>query len=280
MCSYHTNKGNVPPKHDCKRNWSGSSKAMESSVALDVIKEVEKENAEVSVLIMDDDATTMARIRDNISHKVTKWSDLNHTKKQLGNGLYSLQHKHKRFSNKCVQFIQKCFSYAVVQNKNQPEQLRKALAQIVPHSFGDHSGCHSWCGFISNPDTYQHKSLPHGKDLCGEDLREDLKNIMAVYINNAEKIAPAASTKDVESFNNSIASKAPKRIHYSASSSLHNRVNCAVAEKNIGTQYVNEVNSKIGVSPGVVFKKFAEKRTTLENEGYNMKIQRNSKGEN
>jgi len=81
MCSYYTSKGNVPPKHDCKRNWSGSSKAMESSVALDVIKEVEKENAEVLVLILDDYATTMARIRDNISHKVTKWSDLNHTKK-------------------------------------------------------------------------------------------------------------------------------------------------------------------------------------------------------
>ena len=87
-----------------------------------------------------------------------------------------------------MQFIKKCFSYAVVQNKNQPEQLREALAQIVPHSFGDHSGCDSWCGFINNPeipDTYQHKSLPHGKDLCGEDL----KNIMAVYINNAEKIS-------------------------------------------------------------------------------------------
>ena len=53
---------------------------MESSVAVDVIKEVEEQNAEVSVLIMDDDTTTMARIIQSISHPVHKWSDLNHTK--------------------------------------------------------------------------------------------------------------------------------------------------------------------------------------------------------
>jgi len=52
-----------------------------------------------------------------------------------------------------------------------------------------------------------------------------------MYINNAEKIASAASTKDEECFNNSIASKAPKRIRYSASKSLHDIVNFAVAEK-------------------------------------------------
>jgi len=49
--------------------------------------------------------------------------------------------------------------------------------------------------------------------------------------------------KGVESFNNVIASKAPKRIHYSGSGSLENRVSCAVAEKNMGTQYVRKINT-------------------------------------
>jgi hypothetical protein len=263
MCSFHTNKGKEPPKHDCRKNWLGSSKAMESSVAVDVIKEVEEQNAKVSVLIMDDDTTTMARIRQSISHPVHKWSDLNHTKKHLGNSLYALQKKHKNFSNKCVQFIQKCFSYAVVQNKNEPDKLKSALCQIVPHAFGDHSHCESWCGYLCNPDTYRHKSLPHGKDLCGKELQEDLNNILSVYVSNAEKIAPAASTKDVESFNNVIASKAPKRIHYSGSSSLENRVSCAVAEKNMGTQYVSKINTLVGVSPGTILKKYAERKDNI-----------------
>jgi len=83
MCSFHTNKGQEPPKHDCRKNWLGSSKAMESSVAVDMIKEVEEQSAEVSVLIIDDHTTTMARIRQSISHPVHKWSDLNHTKHTL-----------------------------------------------------------------------------------------------------------------------------------------------------------------------------------------------------
>ena len=78
MCSYHKNKGHVPPEHDCRKNWTGSSRAMESSVAVEVVREVEKENVEVSALIMDDDCTTMARIRENISHPVIKWSDMKH----------------------------------------------------------------------------------------------------------------------------------------------------------------------------------------------------------
>jgi len=41
------------------------------------------------------------------------------------------------------------------------------------------------------------KSLPHGKDVCGKELQEDLNNILSVYVSNAERIAPAASKKDL-----------------------------------------------------------------------------------
>ena len=32
---------------------------------------------------MDDDVTTMAKVKTAVSHPVTKWSDLNHTKLEL-----------------------------------------------------------------------------------------------------------------------------------------------------------------------------------------------------
>ena len=78
-----------------------------------------------------------------------------------------------------------------------------------------------------------------------------------------KKIAPAVSTKDVESFNNVIASKAQKRIHYSGSSSLENRVSYAVAEKNMGTQYISKINTLVGVSSGTIFKKYAERKDNI-----------------
>jgi len=70
----------------------------------------------------------------------------------------------------------------VVQNKNEPDKLKSALCQIVPHAFGDHSHCESWYGYLCNPETYRHKSLPHGKDLFGKELQEDLYNILSMSL--------------------------------------------------------------------------------------------------
>lgn len=53
------------------------------------------------------------------------------------------------------------------------------------------------------------------------------------------------STQANESINNSIASKAPKRFHYSGSASLNYRVSAAVAQKNIGHTYVSKVDRYI-----------------------------------
>jgi hypothetical protein len=44
--------------------------------------------------------------------------------------------KHKCLTTNVIQYIQKCFSYAVAQNKNNSEGLAKTMNQIVPHAFG------------------------------------------------------------------------------------------------------------------------------------------------
>ncbi|XP_053382773.1 uncharacterized protein LOC128549640 [Mercenaria mercenaria] len=255
-CDYHSVKGNGIPDHNCYRNWGGSSKAMEPDVGGELVKEIEKENIEVETIIMDDDCTTMSRIRKELSHNVVKWSDQNHTVKHLGKSLYALQKKHKILSSMVIKHIQKCFNYALAQNKENVSNFTTALKQLVPHLFGDHDLCGDWCGHRKNPDTY--KGLPYGKPLCGETLRSDLDEVINIFIQNAEKIAPGGSTKDVESFNNMISSKAQKRTHYSGSESLFMRTSCAVAQKNEGCSYVNEINSRSGLSPGRAYQKHAE----------------------
>lgn len=158
-----------------------------------------------------------------------------------------------------IKHIQKCFNYALAQNKGHVANFSSALQQIVPHLFGDHSVCGDWCGYRKNPESYKHHGLPYGRPLSGDSLRADLDTVFSVYIQNASKIAPGGSTKDVESFNNMVASKAPKRSHYSGSASLYHRTSCAVAEKNLGTSYINEVNISLGISPGKLFQEHAEK---------------------
>ena len=135
-------------------------------------------------------------------------------------------------TKKVINWFVKCFSYAVSQNKGNAVAFKQCVASIVPHAFGSYENCGHWCGYQSNPAEYYHKSLPHGEDLTGEVLHEDLSTIFSVLERKAERIAPGGSTKELESFNHMIATKASKSRHYSSSESLATRVGCAVLQKN------------------------------------------------
>lgn len=66
---------------------------MEPDVAASLVKEIESNNVLVNVMTMDEDCTTLSKISNSLSHPVTKWSDLNHTKKHVENNLHNLQKK-------------------------------------------------------------------------------------------------------------------------------------------------------------------------------------------
>ena len=247
-------------EHKCAKNWDGSAKAMESDVGVELIHSVEEKGANVATIIMDDDTTTMAKIRREIDHPVEKWSDSNHTTKHLTNSLYSLQKKHKCLTTSVIGYFKKCFNFALAQTKGNAEAYKSRVEQIVPHAFGEHDSCGDWCGYKKNPTTYKHSTLT--KDMEGGVLREDLEIVFKSFSQNASKIAPGGSTKEVESFNSMVATKAPKRCHFSASGNLLSRVGCAVAQKNMGNSYMNAVNEKLGLSPGRVYEEEAGRRDT------------------
>lgn len=158
----------------------------------------------------------------------------------LGTRLYKLQQQEKKLTSQVIKYLQKCFAYALSQNKGNPEGVRNAILNIVQHAYGEHGECGDWCQFRKDP-TAKYKSLPRGLALEGDSLRLVLNNVFAIYARNAEKLAPFGSTLANESFNNSVASKAPKARHYSGSESLDFRVKAAACQKNIGHSYVSEV---------------------------------------
>ena len=144
-----------------------------------------------------------------------------------------------------IEYLQRCFGYALKQNRDDPEGVRKNLRAIVPHAFGEHTDCNaSWCGSLKDPSNYTHRGLPHGKDLEDQNLRKSLEEIIEVYALNAEKLAPLGSSQANESLNNTIGSKAPKIRHYGSSESNDFRVACAVGQKNLGYSYVSQVGSQ------------------------------------
>lgn len=145
-----------------------------------LLNSCEEKNAVVSVLVGDDDSSTISKVRKNVEHEVEKWSDVVHAKRSFGSSLYSIKKQHKSLTDMVIQYFQRCFGYALKQNKDDEEGVRNGLKSIVPHAYGDHSSCGNWCGYLKNPASYKHRGLPHGKDLTDKSLRQSLEKIIVV----------------------------------------------------------------------------------------------------
>lgn len=258
VCESSKKSGKVAKTHDCRKNHVGSSKSMESDVAVELWTNALNSGTQFSTYVGDDDSTTIADILNKVPYKVEKWSDTIHTKRSLTSRLYNLKDRFKNphcstLSNKVISYYAKCFSYAVTQNAGNPEFLKSSINSIVPHSFGEHSSCNiSWCGFKKCPEGYKHTELPNGKNLHGEPLKNALTNIFSEYATDTvvKKLSPCANSQRNESLNNTIATKNPKTRYYGGSASNDFRVACGVAQRNLGYGYVSAALEILNIEPG------------------------------
>ena len=76
-------KGAQSNPHDCRKNFSGSSKAMESSVCEELFRK-----KQYKVMVTDEDTSSEARIKFQVNPDIEKWSDMNHVVRILGKLLY------------------------------------------------------------------------------------------------------------------------------------------------------------------------------------------------
>ena len=255
-------KNGTQKDHDCRLNWLGSAKSMEADVAVELVKEVESSKCRVSTIIGDDDATTINKIEKNIDYPIVKLSDFNHSKKSVANDLYSLQKKFKILQPKVIRYLTDCFSYAISQNKGDCIGVQKSLVNITPHVFGEHDECGPWCKKKNNPNI-RYNSLPYGKPLEGVELREAINSVFLKHAKHSARLCYKSSSNANESFNRTIAGKAPKSNHFSKSESLDYRISSAVCQKNMGEKYVNLINKDIGLSPGKVVGKGVKRRDSI-----------------
>ena len=84
VCNYATAKGIEPKVHDCRKNYNGTSKGMEPTMVINMLKNLSTEHdLHVKTIVMDDDSTTIARAKKEFDPGLGKISDKNHTKKTL-----------------------------------------------------------------------------------------------------------------------------------------------------------------------------------------------------
>ncbi len=231
-------KSKKPKPHPCPVNFSGSAKAMESDILVELLKDCKEKGAPVGEFCGDDDTTTIYRARREVDPEIKKSSDKNHVSKNIGKDLHAIKSQHKELTERSIAYLQKNFNYMLSQNKGSVDGIRQGLKAVVHHSFAEHEYCtESWCGYLKDPENYKHKTLK--KDLESPELKKEL---LIIFENRpAEKLANLGSTQGNESLNNTNISKAEKRKHYGSSPSLGYRLKAGTLQKNEGHSYVPQV---------------------------------------
>lgn len=257
MCSL----GYPKSDHDCRQNFIGSAKAMEANLAADIAANSEvllEHNLQLGILCGDEDSCAIAAIRANSSHPVVKLSDRNHLNKGLKKILYQLLKSSnfgKEFNGKTIDYLFTCFTYATAQHHGDSAALATAVRNIPEHAFNNHDGCVTspWCEYKYDPENYSHKTI--GEGLKNPQLYSELTQIFNGLAANSDKFAFSVSSQANESLNSAISRKAPKALCYSQSESMDFRVASAVAEKNLGEEYIQVVYEKLHVNAGELTKK-------------------------
>ncbi|CAB4021337.1 Hypothetical predicted protein [Paramuricea clavata] len=132
ICDHDKKMNSTPRKHDCRKNHSGSSKDIEPTSAVQLFNNITKHNAKYSTCTGDDDSTTECFIHAQVPYRVEKFSDIIHIKRSLTSRSHNLA-KMKRFpdcsslSRKVIDYLVKCFSVAVNQNKGDPKSMQASL---------------------------------------------------------------------------------------------------------------------------------------------------------
>ncbi|XP_068732248.1 uncharacterized protein [Montipora capricornis] len=243
---------------------------MEPASAVEMFNNAPKQKVKYAFYTGDDDSTTEAHIRQKVSYGVEKFSDIIHMKRSLTTRLYYLSHNTKFanssiLSQKVINYVVKCFSYGVAQNKGNAKAIQKAINCIVPHAFGDHKNCdNKWCRFMQDPASYKHHDLPYGKDLFGDKLRSALENIFSDYCTDAvaDKLAPMTNSQRNETLNSVVGSKNPKIRFYGGSESNDFRVACGVAQTNLRYGYVSQTLEALNIEPGKYCTEYNDRMTT------------------
>ena len=121
-------------------------------------------------------------------------------------------------SKKTIEHVQKCFNYAVSQNKGKTDGLRASLKALVHHLYDDHTHCkdQEWCRNKDDPKR-GFPSLPRGQPLSDLECKPKLEALFEQYAKQAEKLVAAGSTQRNENFNQIVSTKHPKNKHYAGS---------------------------------------------------------------
>ena len=114
---------------------------MEPDSAFQMFNDAPKQAVKFSFYTGDDDSTTEAHVRQNVSYGVEKFSDIIHMKKSLTKKLYNLSQNAKfedssTLSQKVIDYLVKCLHIVLPKTMEMPKQFNPTSSALFPALFG------------------------------------------------------------------------------------------------------------------------------------------------
>ena len=122
--------GNEPTPHDCRKNFTGSSKSMEPEIAVECFNAATNSGLKYSEYIADEDTTTESHVKYRVNYDAMKRTDKNHATRTLGSRLYTVQKSVRGLTAGVIHYITKLFAYCVSQNQGKSNCMMQCSVSL------------------------------------------------------------------------------------------------------------------------------------------------------
>ncbi|KAL4083865.1 hypothetical protein QTP88_029181 [Uroleucon formosanum] len=280
VCKKAETMNRPPTKHECFKNWSGTSTAMEADIIVDGFRQsVKMHNLIYNQIIGDGDSSVIKKIQiakpfgNEII--VKKIECTNHILRNYSVRLRNLSTKRKSASGLIVPgFIRTkikenllrlrfAVTKAITFRKNmdlpQNEKVKLLKIDILNgpfHVFGFHDKCDSY--FCSKNKENEVNLVP---ELQKYGVWNDLIAAVNLVAYHSNSLIYHVNNNSVETYNSVVAKYVGgKRVNFSLRGSYNARCNTAVSAYNYGPNYLRQFYKKsTNFSPGIYTKKFIAK---------------------
>ena len=145
---------------------------MEAEMAVELVlknDDLVRAKCKIKTLIGHDDSSSIAALRRLSPYTIIKWSDFNHVSKNFNSKLYEM-----KLNTSLRDYFSKVFTISVEKNQGDELKVKVALENIIPHAFGEHENCDSFCT-PEDDGTPKYKYFKNGNCLTDSSLRERLE---------------------------------------------------------------------------------------------------------
>lgn len=251
-------------KHQCFKNWNGSSGAMEADIVVEGFnKSEEMHGLHYLSIVADGDSSVLKRIRENVSYgsTVAKTECCNHLIKNYGKYLYRMKNNtslyhitgRRLLTSTKIRELQTIAKRAIYENAtaaesadvSNRERLIIDLKQGPYHVFDDHINCREY--YCSHVGTLGSNSV---ETMIADGIFEGLQEALKSLINKGHYIYQYITNNLAESFMALLYKyNCGKRINFTQRGNFQNRVVITALQYNEGNEWVKTFINKYMQKP-------------------------------